>query len=132
MIGASGEADIRTGKRRVFQDQVATSVAGVIGPALRDAEAHRSAHRPTNDLTAYDIYLRASAAARAVTENLGGLSPQRAMDPFSGSEKPATRAPASRRSGEPLAPLRARFAARRRPPVLRPGQRREHCLTVSS
>ncbi len=42
-----------------LQDNVATSVAGVIEPALQAAETARSADRPTNDLTAYDLYLRA-------------------------------------------------------------------------
>ena len=42
-----------------LQDRVATSVAGVIEPALRAAEAGRSAARQTADLTAYDLYLRA-------------------------------------------------------------------------
>ena len=42
-----------------LQDQVARSVAGVIEPALQAAETARSANRPTNDLTAYDLYLRA-------------------------------------------------------------------------
>jgi adenylate cyclase len=44
-----------------LQDQVATSVAGVIEPALQAAETARSAHRPTKDLSAYDAYLRAFA-----------------------------------------------------------------------
>jgi TolB-like protein/class 3 adenylate cyclase len=44
-----------------FQDKVALSVAGVIEPALQAAETARSADRPTNDLTAYDLYLRAYA-----------------------------------------------------------------------
>jgi TolB-like protein/class 3 adenylate cyclase len=42
-----------------LQDNVATSVAGVIEPTLRAAEIRRSAERPTNDLTAYDFFLRA-------------------------------------------------------------------------
>jgi adenylate cyclase len=42
-----------------LQDKVAVSVAGVIEPTLRAAETRRSAERPTNDLTAYDLYLRA-------------------------------------------------------------------------
>src|SRR5689334_15866777 len=42
-----------------LQDKVASSVAGVIEPALLTAETVRSATRPTNDLTAYDLYLRA-------------------------------------------------------------------------
>jgi tetratricopeptide (TPR) repeat protein len=44
-----------------LQDKVATSVAGVIEPELQAAEIARSANRPTNDLTAYDLYLRAYA-----------------------------------------------------------------------
>jgi adenylate cyclase len=44
-----------------LQDQVAISVAGVIEPALQAAEIRRSADRPTSDLTAYDLYLRALA-----------------------------------------------------------------------
>jgi adenylate cyclase len=42
-----------------LQDKVASSVAGVIEPALQAAEIRRSAERPTSDLTAYDLYLRA-------------------------------------------------------------------------
>src|SRR5262249_58876615 len=41
-----------------LQDKVASSVAGVIEPALQAAEMRRSAARPTTDLTAYDLYLR--------------------------------------------------------------------------
>jgi TolB-like protein/Tfp pilus assembly protein PilF len=44
-----------------LQDKVAISVAGVIEPALQVAETARSAGRPTADLTAYDLYLRALA-----------------------------------------------------------------------
>jgi TolB-like protein/class 3 adenylate cyclase/Flp pilus assembly protein TadD len=43
-----------------LQDQVASSVAGIIEPAVQAAETARSAHRPTSDLSAYDLYLRAS------------------------------------------------------------------------
>jgi adenylate cyclase len=42
-----------------LQDNVASSVAGVIEPRLETAEYHRSTQRPTDDLTAYDLYLRA-------------------------------------------------------------------------
>jgi adenylate cyclase len=42
-----------------LQDKVASSVAGAIEPALQAAETGHSIHRPTNDLTAYDLYLRA-------------------------------------------------------------------------
>ena len=44
-----------------LQDKVASSVAGVIEPALQAAEAARSSRRPTADMTAYDLYLRANA-----------------------------------------------------------------------
>jgi adenylate cyclase len=39
-----------------LQDKVASSVAGIIEPALQAAETSRSADRPTKDLTAYDLY----------------------------------------------------------------------------
>src|SRR5271163_2312153 len=44
-----------------LQDEVAVSVAGVIEPTLQAAEIRRSSERPTKDLTAYDLYLRALA-----------------------------------------------------------------------
>jgi len=50
-----------------LQDKVASSVAGVIEPALQAAETARSAGRPTNDLTAYDLYLRAYAMVLSST-----------------------------------------------------------------
>jgi TolB-like protein len=57
-----------------LQDKVASSVAGIIEPALQAAEAARSAGRPTDDLTAYDLYLRAYAmvwsSARQIPEAL--------------------------------------------------------------
>ncbi len=68
-----------------LQDSVAISVAGVIEPALQAAEARRSAHRPTNDLTAYDLYLRAlpnfASAARERTRALDLLEQAIARDP---------------------------------------------------
>jgi adenylate cyclase len=48
-----------------LQDRVALNVAGVIEPALQAAEIRRSAARPTNDLTAYDLYLRAIGPIRS-------------------------------------------------------------------
>jgi TolB-like protein/class 3 adenylate cyclase len=48
-----------------LQDRVASSVAGVIEPALLGAEMGRSFQRPTNDLTAYDLYLRALRPMRS-------------------------------------------------------------------
>jgi adenylate cyclase len=69
-----------------LQDKVAISVAGVIEPALQAAETARSAARPTNDLTAYDLYLRALAAYYPITkeglvEALGLLERAIAIDP---------------------------------------------------
>jgi adenylate cyclase len=51
-----------------LQDKVAISVAGVIEPALQAAETARSASLPTNDLTAYDLYLRALQNYISVTK----------------------------------------------------------------
>jgi adenylate cyclase len=51
-----------------LQARVAVSVAGVIEPALQAAEMRRSAARPTTDLTAYDLYLRALAAFYPITQ----------------------------------------------------------------
>jgi adenylate cyclase len=48
-----------------LQDKVAVSVAGVIEPTLQVAEIRRSSERPTSDLTAYDIYLRALPHGRS-------------------------------------------------------------------
>jgi TolB-like protein len=68
-----------------FQDKVASSVAGVIEPALQAAETARSADRPTSDLTAYDIYLRAYAmfflSARQIPEALRLLERAIERDP---------------------------------------------------
>jgi tetratricopeptide (TPR) repeat protein len=47
---------------------VAVSVAGIIEPALQIAEMTRSAARPTTDLSAYDLYLRALAAFYQLTK----------------------------------------------------------------
>ena len=69
-----------------LQDRVAISAAGVIEPALQAAEARRSAHRPTNDLTAYDLYLRAlpnfaTVAKERIHEALDLLGQAIARDP---------------------------------------------------
>ena len=68
-----------------LQERVAVSVAGVIEPALQAAEMRRSAARPTTDLTAYDLYLRALAAfhprtKERVFEALGLLEQAIAID----------------------------------------------------
>jgi adenylate cyclase len=47
-----------------LQDKVASSVAGIIDPLLLDTEIARASARPTADLTAYDLYLRALPLVR--------------------------------------------------------------------
>jgi adenylate cyclase len=42
-----------------LQDEVANAVAGQIEPTIHLAEVRRAQARPTEDLTAYDLYLRA-------------------------------------------------------------------------
>jgi adenylate cyclase len=69
-----------------LQDQVATRVAGVIEPTLQTAEIRRSRGRPTDDLTAYDLYLRAlpalfSDTVEEVVAALGLLDQAIARDP---------------------------------------------------
>ncbi len=68
-----------------LQDKVASSVAGVIEPALQGAETIRSANRPTGDLTAYDLYLRAYvmflSSARQIPEALRLMEEAIARDP---------------------------------------------------
>jgi adenylate cyclase len=68
-----------------LQDKVAIRVAGVIEPALQAAETVRSASRPTADLTAYDLYLRAYAmsmsSARQIPEALRLSEQAIARDP---------------------------------------------------
>jgi len=51
-----------------LQEEIALSVAGVIEPTLQAAEMRRSAARPTTDLSAYDLYLRALAAFYPITK----------------------------------------------------------------
>ena len=48
-----------------LQDKVASSVVGVMEPTLQAAELRRSVQRPTRDLTAYDLYLRARSDAES-------------------------------------------------------------------
>jgi adenylate cyclase len=68
-----------------LQDKIAVSVAGVIEPALQAAEAAHSAHQPTNNLTAYDLYLRAYAivlsSARQAPEALCLMEQAIEIDP---------------------------------------------------
>jgi TolB-like protein/class 3 adenylate cyclase/predicted ATPase len=66
-----------------LQDKVASSVAGVIEPALQAAETARSASRRTGDLSAYDLYLRAGAmySAYHLRQALALLEEAIARDP---------------------------------------------------
>jgi adenylate cyclase len=68
-----------------LQDRVAVSVAGVIEPALQAAETFRSVGRRTDDLTAYNLYLRAYAkvlsSAREIPEALRLLERAITHDP---------------------------------------------------
>jgi TolB-like protein len=71
-----------------LQDRVASSVAGVIEPALQAAETARSDSRRTDDLTAYDLYLRAYAmvysSVRQSPEALRLMEQAIARDPHYG------------------------------------------------
>jgi adenylate cyclase len=51
-----------------LQDQVASSVAGAIAPKLRQSEIARAGRKPTANLTAYDLCLRAYAQSSRYTE----------------------------------------------------------------
>jgi TolB-like protein/class 3 adenylate cyclase len=51
-----------------LQDQVASSVAGAIEPKLRQSEIERASRKPTANLTAYDLYLRALAQSYRFTD----------------------------------------------------------------
>jgi len=51
-----------------LQDQVASGVAGAIEPKLRQSEIERASRKPTANLTAYDLYLRALAQSYRYTE----------------------------------------------------------------
>ena len=42
-----------------LQDRITTAVAGALEPRIRRAEIERATRKPTADLTAYDLYLRA-------------------------------------------------------------------------
>jgi adenylate cyclase len=59
-----------------LQDRIAISVAGAIEPALLEQEIKRSRERLTDDLTAYDLALRARPYARSWTHEgaLAGLA----------------------------------------------------------
>jgi TolB-like protein/Tfp pilus assembly protein PilF len=69
-----------------FQDQVASNVAGAIEPTLHSSEIRRATRRPTSDLTAYDLCLRAqplfwSLRKEGLRQALGLLEEAIARDP---------------------------------------------------
>jgi adenylate cyclase len=51
-----------------LQDQVASRVAGAIEPRLRQSEIERAVRKPTANLDAYDLYLRALAQSYHYTD----------------------------------------------------------------
>jgi TolB-like protein/class 3 adenylate cyclase len=51
-----------------LQDQVAASVVGALAPRLEQAEIERVKSKPTENLDAYDYYLRGLAAANRLTK----------------------------------------------------------------
>jgi TolB-like protein/class 3 adenylate cyclase/Flp pilus assembly protein TadD len=68
-----------------LQDQVAASVAGVIEPKLRQSEIERASRKPTEDLSAYDFYLRAVAESHKADATAGAIAFARqalAIDPL--------------------------------------------------
>jgi TolB-like protein len=55
-----------------LQDLVTASVVGAIAPKLQNAEIKRARHKPTENLDAYDYYLRGLARARRWTMEANG------------------------------------------------------------
>lgn len=72
-----------------LQDRVASQVAGVIEPTLQLAEVARSVSRPTENLDAYDLYLRGHAlflaSASLIVSALELLEDAIARDPRYGA-----------------------------------------------
>jgi TolB-like protein len=52
-----------------LQDQVTASVVGAIAPKLEQAEIERAKRKPTDNLDAYDYFLRGLAASHQMTHN---------------------------------------------------------------
>jgi adenylate cyclase len=50
-----------------LQDQVTSKVVGAMAPKLRQSEIARAAHKPTDSLDAYDLFLRALAEVHKMT-----------------------------------------------------------------
>jgi len=73
-----------------LQDKVALAVAGKIEPTVQEAEIRRASARPTENMGAYDLYLRAVPLARTyakegILEALDLLNRALSLDPHYGS-----------------------------------------------
>jgi TolB-like protein len=55
-----------------LQDRVTASVVGAITPKLEQVEIDRAAHKPTENLGAYDYYLRGMASVHQATRDANG------------------------------------------------------------
>jgi TolB-like protein len=124
-----------------LQDQVAVSVAGVIEPTLEAAAIYRLADRPTRDLTAFDLYLRALQNQGTFEKNgivaaLDLLGRAIERDPnygpalaLAGSLSPGARGPRLRcgSGGGPSHQRRSRATGASKQPR-RPQCPRAHCL----
>jgi TolB-like protein/class 3 adenylate cyclase/Tfp pilus assembly protein PilF len=67
-----------------LQDQVTTSVVGLIAPRLEQAEFERTRHKPTEKLDSYDFYLRGAAQLHqrsSVLDAYGFFKKAIALDP---------------------------------------------------
>ena len=84
-----GRFDGAMGNHFELQDRVASQVAGVIEPTLQYAEVARSVRRRTENLAAYDLYLRANALFLASASLIGAavelLEEAIAQDPHYGA-----------------------------------------------
>ena len=69
-----------------LQDRIAASVVGAIAPRMERAEIERARHKPTENLNAYDCYLRGMAnlqegSREAITEALALFEKAIQLDP---------------------------------------------------
>ncbi len=63
-----------------LQDQITETVVNAIAPEIRSAEIKRAARKRPNDLTAYDLYLRAVAALNNIQVPEASILLDRAID----------------------------------------------------
>src|SRR4029450_9279315 len=118
-IGAHLWADrFEGGLENIFdlQDQVTTSVIGAISPRLEEAEIERAKRKPTENLDAYDYYLRGLAGIHQWTkqsseEALSNFYRAIQLDPnFAAAYGMAARAYVLRNAGGWIADREAEFA----------------------